>query len=353
LNIEEKQAVRQRRPTIKDVAAVAGVSITTVSNVLNDRVHAMSPETLERIQRAIQVLDYRPSRVARGLAMRDSATICVVVAEFETALFLQALQVIEPTARAAGYTTLMISARSLEDERQAIDVLVEKEVNGVIFLSTSVYTDTLHIARFHEAGVPVVLVNRPSTDILFDHIDWDDAGAAEALVKHLVDLGHRRIAHLRGPGTRRSAVERLSGYTRALEACGLTYRPEYTPSGDFTSTSETWQQSTLDLLALPEPPTAIIASDDTVAATIMKVVQRNRRRVPEDIALVGVDDQPFSAHLNPALTTARLPIVEAGQHAIDLVLQRISGNSSPPVRMMLPCPLVIRESSGASLVPVP
>lgn len=337
----------QRRATIKDVAAVARVSISTVSNVLNNRAHAMSEETLERIQSAMQHLDYRPSSLARGLATRHTATIGVVVTEIETPLFLKALGLIEPAARRAGYHVLMITARDIEEEQEAIDVLMQKEVNGAIFLSTSVYAPTNHILPLRAAERSVVLVNR-LTEEEFDTVDWDNAGAIEVLVAHLVALGHRHIALLRGPSNRRSAAERLVGYRRALQTHGLPYRDEYTPSGDYTLSRDVWKRSTFDLLTLDSPPTALIASDDVVAAAVMQDVQRTGRRVPDDLAVVGVDDQPFGMYLRPPLTTARLPVAEAGRQAITMTLERLGGQRKTPSHLRLPCTLIIRESCGGT-----
>jgi len=340
--------VRQRRATIKDVAAVARVSISTVSNVLNNRGHAMSAETLERIQSAMRDLDYRPSSLARGLPTRHTATIGVVVADIETPLFLKALTLIEPAARRAGYTVLIINARDTEEEREAVDVLVQKEVNAAIFLSTSVYAPTSHLLPLRAAERSVVLVNRPPDEEEFDTVNWDNAGAIDGLVAHLVALGHRHIALLRGPSNRRSAAERLAGYRRALQAHGLPYRDEYTPSGDYTLSREVWQRSTLDLLALDSPPTALIASDDDVAAAVIQDVQRTGRCVPDDLAIVGVDDQPFGMYLRPPLTTARLPVAEAGRQAITMTLERLGGQRKTPSHLLLPCTLIIRESCGGT-----
>lgn len=335
-----------RRATIKDVAAAAGVSVTTVSNVLNQRTGAMSEETLERILLAVQALDYRPSGVARSLVHRRTATIGVVLAEIDTPLFLQALSVVEPAARGAGYNVLISSARHEQDEQQAIHLLLEKEIDGVLFLSTSTYTDDAHLRPLRTRGVPVVLVNRATDDEEFDRIDWDNAGGVEAAVAHLARLGHRRIAHVHGPRNRRSTAERLAGYRHALAEHGLEYREEYLRLGDYTAPPASWQDGVLELLSLPSPPTAIIASDDAVAAVVMRAIQRAGLRVPADMAMIGIDDQPFSAYLNPSLTTVRLPIPEAGAHAIELLLRRIGGEAAEPQRMVLPCTLVVRESCG-------
>jgi DNA-binding LacI/PurR family transcriptional regulator len=345
---------RSQRPatkqvTIRDVARAAGVSATTVSNVLNDRTDAMTSETLQRVQEAIRALNYHPSSIARGLVTRRTATIGLILAEIETPLFLQALNFIEPIARGAGYNVLLCNARNLEDERQALNLLLEKQVAGIIFLSTSQYLDDDHLLELQLSGPPVVLINRATIHDRFDQINWDNATGVATAVEHLVRLGHHRIAHLRGPIERRSSDERLQGYRLALEKCGLEYCENYVRPGDFTAPPDTWRQSTLELLALSPKPTAIIAADDIVAAVVIRTVQNAGLRVPQDVAVVGIDDQPFSIYLNPALTTVQLPVIEAGKCAVQMLLDRIASRRATPKRMKLPCPLIVRESCGATL----
>lgn len=307
----------------------------------------MAEDTLTRVQDTIRNLNYRPNGVARGLVNRRTATIGLILSEIETPLFIQSLNVIEPIARSMGYNVLVCNARSFEDERQAIDLLLEKEVEGFIFLSTSVYTDNHHISDLIASGCAAVFINRTMPHHQFDQINWDNAAGITAAVEHLIRLGHRRIAHLQGPQDRRSSAERRDGYERGLAQAGIGYREEYVQSGDYTATWEIWQASTRALLALTDPPTAIIAADDLVAAVTMKTVQRAGLRVPHDVAIVGSDDQFFDIFLNPALTTVQLPVIEASTRAIRMLLDRIAGRRTGPDHVMLPCPLIIRESCGA------
>jgi len=335
------------RVTIKDVADAADVSVTTVSNVLNGRSSAMSVDTHERVQQVMREMAFRPSRVARSLVQGRTATIGVVLAEIETPLFLQALNVMEPIARGAGYNILMVNARHADDEQHVVGLLLAKEIDGVIFLSTSHYTQDTHLLPLQAAGVPVVLVNRATDAAGFDRVDWDNAGGMESAVAHLVRLGHRYIAHLHGPSDRRSTAERLLGYRRALATRDIQFQDSYTLPGDYTTAIEPWHEAVMRLLNLSTPPTAIVTSDDTAAAIVMRAIQRAGLRVPEDIAVIGVDDQPFSAYLNPALTTVRLPILTAGEHAMEMLLKRMDGVLTQPEHIILPCHLVVRESCGA------
>lgn len=337
-----------RRVTILDVASAAGVSISTVSNVLNGRTEAMTPETLHRVQEAMRSLSYRPSSAARALVTKRMSTIGLVLAEIETPLFLQALNFIEPIARGAGYNVLLSIARSTEDERGALNLLLEKQVEGIVFLSTSHYLDDDHLLELQQVGVPAVLVNRANIHACFDQINWDNTGGVVAAVEHLVQLGHRRIAYLHGPANRKSSEERQAGYRLALEKHGLPYNEDYVRPGDFTASRDMWRQSTLQLINLPARPTAIIAADDIVAAAVIKAAQSVGLCVPQDVSVIGIDDQPFCTDLNPSLTTVQLPVIEAGKCAVEILLERIAGKRLTREHILLPCPLVVRDSCGVA-----
>jgi LacI family transcriptional regulator len=269
-----------------------------------------------------------------------------VIAEIDTPLFFRAVSAIERVARQASLNVLLSHAATADEEEQALDLLQEKEVEGVIFLSTSNYRDNGLLTRLGDS-VPVVTVNRSESGGACDRITWDNAQGIATVVRHLHGLGHRTIAFLRGPSDRQGTEERLQGYRFGLAACGIEFRNEYVGSGDYTVGPEELRPAIEALLSLPERPTAIIASDDYVAAVAMRTVQDNGFHVPADVAVVGIDDQPFAALLNPALTTVRLPIVEAGQRAISLLIDRIRKKTDGPSRIILPTELVVRESCGA------
>ncbi len=339
-------AKRPNRTTINDVARAAGVSISTVSNVINGKLTAMTEETLARIQQAMQEYDYRPSSVARGLAMQRTASLGLVITEIETPLFLQAVTPIEREARQAGYSLLLVNAKNEADEREAVQLLQEKQVDGLMVISTSDPRQNDHLHKIQAEGIPVALINRADLSPEFDQVNWDNSAGVTAVVKHLVGLGHRCIAILVGPVNRRSTRERLQGYRVGLEKCTLSFDENLVYPGDYTATPEDWKQSVRDLLALPSPPTAIIASDDIVAAVIVRTLQESGRGVPVDVAVAGIDDQPFSQYLG--LTTVQLPIAEAGKQAIRLLLQRITNPAAKAQHILLPCPLVVRDTCGGA-----
>lgn len=339
------QRAASRRPTIRDVARAAGVSVTTVSNVLNGRTGSMTPETHDRVRQAIEDLHYHRNDLARGLVRRRTSTIGLVIAEIDTPLFLQAINVIQPAARETGFDVLIYSARDEAAEQQANTVLFEKDAAGVIFLSTSSYASHDHILELTRAGTPVVLVNRWGHSEALDSIRWDNIAAAADAIAHLVTLGHRRIAHLCGPAHRFSAVERLQGYREGLLAAGLPFDEQLVRTADYTGEQDAWRIATAQLLALSPRPTAIFAVDDTVAAVAMRTCQQHGVRVPQDISVIGIDDQPFGGLLSPPLTTMQLPVLDAGREAIRLLLARIAGDTSEPRSIQLSCPLIVRDST--------
>ena len=238
----------------------------------NGRWDAMGEETLGRIQDAIASLNYRRSSLARGLVTRSTSTIGVVMAEIETPLFLQALHAIEPIARTQQYNLLLSLAHDEADERVSLGFLLEKQADGIIFVSTSVYRDESHLHELRAAGLPIVLINRATCHVDFDQVNWDNSVGVAAATEHLLALGHRNIAHMVGPPNRRSTEERLAGYQRALDRRGLPCDPACLLPGDFTASPVAWEASAHQVLALRPRPTAVIAADDAMAAVCLRVL---------------------------------------------------------------------------------
>ena len=304
----------------------------------------MTASTLQRVQQAIADLRYRRNDMARGLVRQRTSTIGLVIAEIETPLFLQAIPIIQPLARAADYDLLIYSAKDEQNEAQAIDLLLEKDVAGVVFLSTSAYSHSHHLLPLLEAGKKAILVNRAQGLPQLDRVNWDNEGGIEQAVLHLTAMGHTRIAHLCGPPHRYSSMERVRGYRSALVKSGLTYDPALVQMVDYTGSPDTWRDATQSLLSLDPRPTAIIAADDMIAGAALSTLHHAGLRVPEDVSIIGIDDQHFASILHPPLTTVKLPVPEAGRHAIEMLLARMTGDTSPPKQLLLPCPLLVRQS---------
>lgn len=331
------------RVTIRDVAAASGVSVSTVSNLLNGRVGLMTPLTRVRIEQAMRDLSYRPSHAARTLNSKKTATIGLVLDEIETPLFMSAIPAIEPMARRAGYTLIVTHAASA-DEHGSVGLLLQQDVEAVVFVSTSEYRDGLDVDQLTREGVPTVIINRPQVSQIVSRVAWDNRGGVGSAVRHLHQLGHTRIALLRGPLNRESTAQRLAGYREGLASAGLPFESKYVDVGDYTAVLKRAAGRVAHLLNMDPRPTAVIAADDAVAAVVIQTAASLGLRVPDDLSVIGVDDQPFAAVLTPPLTTVRLPVAEAASCAFDLLFARISDPNLPPEEVMLPAPLIVRES---------
>ena len=341
-------ADRRRRSgqvTIREVASASGVSVSTVSNLLNGRTEAMASETRARIEDAMRSLGYRPSRIAQSLTTKRTRTIGLVIDEISTNLFLAALTAIEPRARSSGQNLLVCHASSAPDEAAVVDLLLQQQVEGMVFLSTSQSRDDAHLTALADSGTPAVLVNRAQPHPSFCEVSWDNAGGVAAAVDHLHRRGHRRIGHLYGPADRRSTVDRIAGYRSAMAHNGLVVDERLLAQADYSKPASQWAQVISDMLDADPGPTAIIAADDTVAAVVLQVAAERGMRVPQDLAVVGIDDQHFAELLVPPLTTVRLPIAEAATRAFEMLLKRLVEPSLAPENLRLSASLMIRGTT--------
>ncbi|MEV6638022.1 LacI family DNA-binding transcriptional regulator [Actinoplanes sp. NPDC051470] len=336
---------RSTQVTIREVAAASGVSVSTVSNLLNGRTAAMTSRTRERIEEAMRSLGYRPSRIAQSLTTKRTRTIGLVIDEISTNLFLAALTAIEPRARQSDRNLVVCHASSAQEEAAVVEVLMQQQVDGIIFLSTSQFRDDSHLAALTDQGMPAVLINRGQANPSFCEISWDNAEGVAAAVDHLYHRGHRRIGHLYGPAGRRSTEDRIAGYRSAMSRHGLVVDEHLLAQADYTEPASRWTQVASDMLGSERRPTAVIAADDTVAAVVLQVAAGLGLRVPQDLAVVGIDDQHFAALLVPPLTTVSLPIAEAATRAFDMLLNRLDDPGLAPERLRLPASLTTRGSA--------
>lgn len=335
---------RPAPPTIKQVAALAGVSIKTVSRVINEAGY-VSEDTRRRVTRAIERLNYRPNALARGLVTRRSRTIGLVIADIINPFFPPLVRAVEDAAAAKGYNVILCDTdEDATRERAVTSVLLEKQVDGLILCASRVPTGYLRILA--SEGLPLVLINRP-----LDHpgaaavvVDGEAGGYRATL--HLLDLGHRRVAYLAGPAASYSHRGRLRGYRRALAERGIAFDPDLVAGG--VTSIAAGRDATAALLARVPPPSAIFAFDDLMAIGAMEELRRRGMRVPEDVAVVGFDDIDLAAFVDPPLTTVAQPKAEMGRLATDRLLDMIETGRPPKNRIVTLTPaLVVRRSCGA------
>ncbi len=336
-----------KRLSIKDVAAAAGVSHSTVSRALGES-SLVNPETAENIRRIAKQMGYRVSAIARSLATSRTRTIGVVVTTIADPFVAEVVSGIEEAANERGYSVFLAnSGADPEREIRMVHSFEEQRIDGIIITASRV--GALYIPILSEMRVPIVLVNNQHPSEFVHTVMIANAEASRAATGHLIALGHRRIAYLGDQFGYQSDTERFAGYREALAQADLPFRPELVVHGD--SQPETAARVMERLLALPEPPTAVFCYNDMSALGALKCVRSRGLHVPEDISLVGFDDLFLAQYTDPPLTTVRQPKRHMGRLAMETLLRLLSGSTSEE-NIKVPGELVVREST-APPKPVP
>lgn len=334
------------RITIREVAREAGVSVATVSRVLNGTGQA-SEDTSARIREVAARLRYAPNEAARSLIKSRTHTLGVLLPDLHGEFFSEVIRGIDQRARQTGFHLLVSSFHSDPREMEAALNAMRGRVDGLILMSPDV--DTRALLRDVAVDLRTVLLNAPSGESAAgDSVSVDNIGGARAMVKHLLGLGHRRIAMITGDERNSDARERLRGYRSALRAAREAIVPELEVAGDFTESAG--YAAAEALLGLRQRPRAIFAANDAMAVGALSALRDAGVRVPEDIALAGFDDVPMARYLTPPLSSVHVAIDELGRRATELALQTVQGTGpARPRREVLRTTLVVRSSCGAGL----
>jgi len=334
-----------RPPTIEDVAQAAGVSIATVSRVLNAST-LVNPVTARRVQEAIRALNYIPSSAARMLASRKTQTIGLLLPEISGTFFQPMLKGIEAGVREAGYDLLIFATQNRGYETHHPRALGEQNTDGLIVFTGSL--DDEELTRLNKLNFPIVLLHQsPPDGINLPLITFENKSGAQSLVEHLIEVHScRRIAFLQGPDGHEDSEWRERGYREALTKHNIPFDASLVASGGFDedearSAVENWLFEGIEL-------DTIFCGDDDAAIGVLTALQRAGKRVPQDIAVVGFDDVPAARFLTPPLTTVRAPIEQIGQQAVSELVALMRGERVEEV-VLLPVELVIRQSCGCNL----
>ncbi|MPR00456.1 substrate-binding domain-containing protein [Modestobacter sp. I12A-02628] len=325
--------------TIRDVAALAGVSAATASRVLSGN-PATSPAARARVEHAARELDFRPNAQARALRRTRSDSIGLLVSDVRNPFFADLAHTVEQAALEAGYVTLLGNANESEQQQDRyLDTLISRRVDGVIVAPQG--DGSSSIATLVARGIPTVFVDRTVPGVDVPSVTTDsDAGLREA-VAHLAGHGHRRVGYIAGPPTASTGRERLAAHTRALAEHGLDADPALVVSGDFQAASGS--AAVRSLLELAHPPTAILAADSLMAVGAVRQLQERGIRIGVDVAVVAFDDIEWFSLMNPPLTGIAHSVEAMGRAAVRLLLAVMAGERPDPVR--LPSSLVPRASS--------
>lgn len=328
--------------TIRDVARHAGVSVTTVSRVLNNSQHPINPETRERVLAAIKELRFYPNAMARSLQLNETRTIGLILPDVANPYYPGIVRGVEDVAHENGYTVILCNTdRSQERTKIYLRVLREKRVDGVIFTGGGAVEDADREHFFDQETVATVLIGRHRANL--PAVQVDNVQAAREAVEHLLRLGHRRIATVTGPSVSTTARDRQEGYRLALASYGMEVDPGLVVEGDFDFQSGYQAVAKLPLSG-SRMISAIFAHNDLMAIGAIKALQERGLRIPADVAVVGFDNIPLASFITPTLSTVAVPVYDLGVTAMGILAGLLAGREVPPVTT-LAAHLEVRESS--------
>jgi len=313
-----------KKVTISDVAQKAEVSRSTVSQYLNGRFDYMGEGTKERIQHVIEELGYQPNFVARSLKQKSTKTIGVIVANILHAFSTELSRAIEDVCNESDFSTIICNADDdPEKEKRYIDMLRAKQVDGLIIIPTdgnkALYNQML------QEQYPVVFVDRTVSDIPISSVLLNNKKSSQLAVEHFIEKGHRRIGIVTTSIIRNITprVERIKGYKEALEKNGIAVRDDYINSDDISHI----QDDVHDMLKLDERPTAILAGNDLALFEVLKYIKKEQLSIPDDLAVIGIDDVSFASIYSPTITTIAQPTFQMGKKATELLLSKINNKN--------------------------
>lgn len=330
-------------PNIRDVAKRAGVAPITVSRVINHSEN-VSARTRGRVEEAIRELEYMPNRLARSLRLKRTHTLALVVTDITNPFWTTVVRGVEDAAQDAGYSVILCNTDESETKQERyLDVLVQKQVDGILLVPAR--TDTDITAWIEKQHTPIVILDRRVSSAKVDIVRGDSESAAYQLTRHLLTLGHQRIAVLSGPEHVSTAADQVAGYCRALTEAGLNIRPDWVCTGWFSQ--ESGYEMTRQVLNTSPRPTALFAVNNFIAIGAQRALWDSGLQVPRDMSLVVIDDLAAGLVSDPFLTVANQPAYDMGRRAAELLLARLSGSAPKDYHeIVLPVEIIVRKSSG-------
>ncbi len=332
----------RKAASISDVARESGVSIFTVSAVINNKSHVRK-NLRQRVEDAIRKLNYRPNLIARSLIKQKTQTIGMIVPDIANPFFPMVVRGVEDAAQRHGYNLLLCNSDDmLEKEEKALELLLSKRVDGILLTKAAGELRPPLRQMIKEVNIPFVLVMRTYPQLTKDAVVSDDYQGAYEAVRHLARAGRRRISLISGPLKISNAKERWRGFRDALEVENLTYDPDLVVEGDYRIESGVRAGHSI----LSRRPDGIYVANHLMTVGLLKAADEIGLKCPDDFGLVSFDDYPWLGVFRPRLTTVELPKHSLGSEAAELLIRRISGDTSAPVLRKLQPELRIRESCG-------
>jgi len=331
--------------TIKDVALRAGVSVTTVSHVVNDTRH-VSAKGRERVEEAIRELGYVPNAMARSLKSNTTSTLGMLIPNSSNPYFAEIVRIVEDRCFGAGYTLVLCNTDD-EPRRQSVylQVLAERRIDGLIVVSTGAGDDDSLVTQLHGLRIPTVLVDREIADPACDLVETAHMQGGLLAVRHLLSLGHKRIACIGGPVGVMPSEQRIEGWRMALAEAGaapnadaLLWRGGFTIQGGYEAMHA--------ILRTEHAPSAVFVCNDLMAIGALRAAHESGVHVPDDLSIVGFDDIELSAYTSPPLTTVAQPKERIGALAVDMLLERVGGKRRDARKVVLQPELRVRASTA-------
>ena len=329
--------------TMKDVARLAGVSVQTVSCVVNAK-PGITEETQARVWQAIKDLGYHPFSIARSLRTRETRTIAFFVTDIVNPSLAAMASAAEDFAHAFGYSVVLYNTHGdIAREASYIRTAIERWVDGIVLIAVTEQMPSLQ--ALGDAGIPVVAIDRAPQPHSGPAVTLDNIEAGRLAARHLLDLGHTRIAHISGPLSLTLSQERLAGFRSEIESRGLRVSQCVQGEGTWECLAgyETMQQI---LACSAERPTAIFSANDRMAIGAMRAIDEAGLRVPADISIVGLDDIEVAAFQTPPLTTVRQSFTEMATLGVQLLLDVLAGKELAEKHIVLKPTLVVRQSTA-------
>lgn len=328
--------------TIKDVAQAAGVSIATVSRVLNKQA-GVSKELSEQVQVAVEQLNYQLNGIAKALKSSQSRSIGLIIPDIENPFFPALVRGVEDAAQKQGYAVILCNTDGKpEEEDRYLKFLLSKQVDGILFVGNLKFEQNK--SWLSALPVPLLLLDRRIEHAPFSTVMVDNELGASMAVDHLIKQGRQRIAIIGGKPGSPTSMERINGAMKSLKAHGYSSEEQLLLTGYFTF--EGGYEATENLITSGQFFDAIFAANDLMAIGIIECLGKYGRRVPDDVAVVGFDDIRMAAWYKPSLTTVKQPVYDMGQVAVRLMVEHITGAITDCNHKILKPELIVRQSSG-------
>jgi LacI family transcriptional regulator len=329
--------------TIKEVAKLAGVSIATVSNVINDTKY-VSNEVKKQVYDAMSVLNYVPNTLAKSLRVSESRLIGLMISDISNQFFSLVVRGIEDGLAQEGYNVLLCNTDSnIEKEREYLKVLLGKRIDGIIVSSSGDSEE--YFKEMWRLDVPLVFLNRCPNPLVSDSVTTNNREGALLATEHLIQHGYRKIGMITGPQNISTGRDRFVGFKQAIHHHGLTLHDHLIKNGQFTVQSG--YELMKELMNESEKPEAVFVSNNFMTLGAYNYLQENGIRIPDDLAIIGFDDPEWAAIVNAPLTAIRQPTYEQGALAAQLIIQRIKNEEQrEPQEIYLKPELIVRKSCG-------